>query len=672
MRKIIIPLLLSLSLIVAGASADNFSAWVAQEDYWKSTNDTWTLIKWNATGNHTWIQTENATNIYQILIVAGGGGGGRRPDSAGGGGGGAGGMLNFTNVNVSGEGAINIYVGAGGAAAATSSSAGSKGANSTFHNLTVAQGGGGGAGSSASAGNGGSGGGGAGWDHGTAGTGTAGQGYAGGAGGGYDGGGGGGAGVPGSSGSTTGNGGNGLQSSITGTAVYYAGGGGGGGIAGIGGLGGGGASNGGSGTNELGGGGGGGNDGGGAAGKGGNGTVIIMFLQVNNTIGANFQQSSSTSQIYQSVNFTDKSTGYPTTWNWSILGIGVTNTTQNMSYIFSTHGTYYIDLNITNSTGAISNITIPHVVTNITRFTRQDVWLRGEYTHQFVFTDSATGLPIQGALVETDNNIQNTSITNGSAWITEPFGTYSLIFTASGYDGRQIVYVFDSNTKHDIQLTKTTTKTQQQNTWWTPHTVQVTIFDSSYGTRLYDVNIRAHYNESSMPTTWINDLYGIQSGPQADMINKTLIMNGTTGSAGTVTFTMLGSLKYDFILTAPQYGISNYLVMEYPSDNMMNIYVMTSSLILPTSKNSTYSAMNQTRVYYTEPNIGNISMCVNYSDISGQTSSVTFYWKFQNNGTQFNTTTVSPGTSLYTICNVSRNVRGTQHFWGYNSTRNVV
>jgi hypothetical protein len=172
---------------------------------------------------------------YEIdyLVVAGGGsGGGVSPSGgyhAGGAGGGAGGYL--TGTLVTDTNYVNtIIVGSGGA---TANTVRNPGTNSSLSNITSIGGGGGfTGGTSEAAQNGGSGGGG-GRDNITAGLGTAGQGNNGGvsnAGNGGGASGGGGAGETGFQGSTNvaGNGGDGLQSSITGTAIYYAGGGGGG------------------------------------------------------------------------------------------------------------------------------------------------------------------------------------------------------------------------------------------------------------------------------------------------------------------------------------------------------------------------------------------------------------------------------------------------------------
>jgi hypothetical protein len=223
----------------------------------------------------------------EYLMVAGGGGGSNTFYC---GGGGAGGML--TGTTTINAGSYIITVGGGGA----TGTIGTIGGDSQFNALT-ANGGGGGGGVNNAGTNGGSGGGGG--YAGAAGvvgagmfggTGLAGQGNNGGRGNGYPGygwgGGGGGAGTAGTTAqaspsvSVPGDGGDGVQSSITGTATYYAGGAGGridGAYSASGGLGGGGS--GGTGSNADGTAGGTNTGGGGGPSKaGGSGIVIIRYL----------------------------------------------------------------------------------------------------------------------------------------------------------------------------------------------------------------------------------------------------------------------------------------------------------------------------------------------------------------------------------------------------------
>ena len=209
------------------------------------------VISVDAKGRVTALTTvANAAQFIQIfaLIIAGGGGGT-------GGGGGAGGVIATTYYANTGN-VINVVIGAGGAGAANISSISNNGSASvvSFIGSAIGGGGGGTGASPAGAGQNGGSGGGAGYNtlagasqSGAGGSGTVGQGSSGGSTPGLansPSGGGGGAGAVGAPGSAGvgGNGGIGIQSSITGTAVYYGGGGGGSvasGTQGTGGLGGG-------------------------------------------------------------------------------------------------------------------------------------------------------------------------------------------------------------------------------------------------------------------------------------------------------------------------------------------------------------------------------------------------------------------------------------------------
>ena len=161
----------------------------------------------------------------EYLVVAGGGSGGTHNPGGGGGGGALSGTLAVTT------GAKTITIGSGGAGVVwgTSGNRGNNGGDSVFDSLTAKGGGAGGGGSGSYPPTvGGTGGGGGSGESGAAG--TSGQGYAGGDSNSFAGGGGGGAGAAGSNATANcdgGNGGAGLQSSISGTTVYYGGGGGG-------------------------------------------------------------------------------------------------------------------------------------------------------------------------------------------------------------------------------------------------------------------------------------------------------------------------------------------------------------------------------------------------------------------------------------------------------------
>jgi hypothetical protein len=266
-------------------------------------------LRFKATdGLHSISKTSNvslslAFDLDYLVVAGGGGGGGNR-----GGGGGAGGLLSGTTTGLASGIVLGIVVGSGGTAGSGwGGGNGGRGGNSSITQTTgtgfttvESTGGGGGANNgddpwNSATYNGGSGGGASKMSNTTNTAGGKGiypgstfvdaprQGYDGGARNGIGGAGGGGAGgVGGTSGS--GAGGVGVESSITGTATYYAGGGGGGeyqssnpgGAGGNGGGGAGGDGTGTAGTDGLGGGGGGGGDGNGTpGGVGGSGVVIL-------------------------------------------------------------------------------------------------------------------------------------------------------------------------------------------------------------------------------------------------------------------------------------------------------------------------------------------------------------------------------------------------------------
>jgi len=218
----------------------------------------------------------------QYLVVAGGGSGG----AGEGGGGGAGGFLTGTSLKLTPGETYTVTVGAGGnGVPGAPKTAGNTGSNSSLTGTGITTiesfgGGGGGAASTTNGKSGGSGGGCSATPATSGGSGTLGQGFKGG-----DGTrtGGGGASEQGPDGTET-PGGDGLQSSITGTATYYAGGGGGGHGGAPGGLGGGttGVNNPSSSASSpanTGGGSGGANDA--STGNGGSGVVILRVSTAN-------------------------------------------------------------------------------------------------------------------------------------------------------------------------------------------------------------------------------------------------------------------------------------------------------------------------------------------------------------------------------------------------------
>ena len=61
-----------------------------------------------------------------------------------------------------------------------------------------------------------------------------------------------------------------------------------------------------------------------------------------------FQTQPTSGSIPPIVQFTDMSTGFPTTWNWT-FGDGNASTMQSPLHIYTAVGTYTVSLNVTNA-----------------------------------------------------------------------------------------------------------------------------------------------------------------------------------------------------------------------------------------------------------------------------------------------------------------------------------
>jgi hypothetical protein len=286
-----------------------------------------------------------------------------------------------------------------------------------------------------------------------------------------------------------------------------------------------------------------------------------------------------------------------------------------------------------------------------------------------------TGSPITGAATVSYDARESIpappqNVVGGLLSFSHKGGIFNVTVAAEGYFATtQTFTVGTTGTTIDVLLTPLSGPSQ--NVWWTPHIVQVTVMDN-VGTRLPGVQFEGYYNESSMPLDWVQTLYGVKAGPAGDMVNSALALGGTTGSDGTLTTTMLGSLKYDFYLTSTEYNLNHYHVQAYPSDSMLNIYVPTtlSESVIPSSLN--YTGLNATKAYIVPTNSSYWSMCIDFQDITGSTNSVTNTWKFANNGSILLQNTFAPSKALVTQCKEVPHIKGVEYWWWANATRTVT
>lgn len=386
------------------------------------------------------------------------------------------------------------------------------------------------------------------------------------------------------------------------------------------------------------------------------------------TINASFTQSDNPSTVGQAVTFTDTSTGTPTTWNWT-FGDGNTSTTQNPTYAFPDAGSFWVDLNVTNSTGSFSNYTALHTVVNASSFTPQDVWMEGQYNITVHVTDSGNGAPLGNVTISTSDGQSATTSSLGYASITEAFGVYVFYFTRDGYTSKSVSVAVDEDDTLEVPMTEAASTNNQQNTWYTPHQVRFRVFDGNnapvVGTAVCATAISSTFPSGS-DISWLTDMYGINPDMANEMLNGTLIMSGTTQSDGSTVFTMHSSIGYDIDVTNPANGVVQSVNVT-PIDNYYVIHLVGSAV------NNTYMQMGyNTTLNVTEPNTSYVTMHVFYQDMSGMTSLAEMYVVDRSNNTVINYQSTVPVGSNWVWMNYTvPNVRGQRYSWYYNGVRTI-
>jgi PKD repeat protein len=368
----------------------------------------------------------------------------------------------------------------------------------------------------------------------------------------------------------------------------------------------------------------------------------------------------------------DTSTNFNATINtleWDFVE-GSTHTidnVQNTSFTYnSTQVPKYVKLTITNSSFGIWNSTSVNITaTDVSGFTQQDIWMDPQYILTLHVADSATGLVIPDVSLTDSSTTYLT--TNGTFILTYPYSTVVLTLASTGYAGKQVSYVMDSDREETVQLSEKSASTST--TWYTPKTVQFSIVDV-YGNQLKEAVVNANYNETTLPKG-LSDLinnYGMNSDSANDALNGTLIMHGSTDSQGNIVFTMLSTIKYDVNVT---YGGNTNYYSVYPQDSQYQL-----KFIVPVTTDNIWDdlyASGNTKVWATEPDIGNVTFHWSFQDMTDLTTRIDFYLKDVDlNTTVYMTNVTSPvAGSIYQLNYTVLNERGKNYIAWENYTRSV-
>ncbi|MFA5214235.1 MAG: PKD domain-containing protein, partial [Methanoregula sp.] len=151
-----------------------------------------------------------------------------------------------------------------------------------------------------------------------------------------------------------------------------------------------------------------------------------FFAGLPTALVASFSSNTSTGTYPLAVQFTDSSTNTPTAWLWD-FGDNSTSAVQNPTHIYTTAGSFSVNLTVTGA-GGISDSTIRIVTVNtppavVTNFTSNVTY--GNYPLSVQFTDMSTGSPMawewnfgDGSTNSTVQNAMHTYSAGGSYTVT--------------------------------------------------------------------------------------------------------------------------------------------------------------------------------------------------------------------------------------------------------------
>ncbi|MDO9324722.1 MAG: PKD domain-containing protein, partial [Methanoregula sp.] len=152
---------------------------------------------------------------------------------------------------------------------------------------------------------------------------------------------------------------------------------------------------------------------------------------------AAFTSNVTAGQVPLAVQFTDKSTNYPTTWLWE-FGDNTTTTEQNATHLYSSAGSYRVNLTAINGGGSNTlsrsgYITVSSaVITPVANFMGTPT--TGTLPLTVKFTDNSTNNPTTWNWSFGDGSIVNASVQNPVHTYASP-GTYTVSLNATNSGG---------------------------------------------------------------------------------------------------------------------------------------------------------------------------------------------------------------------------------------------
>jgi PKD repeat protein len=233
---------------------------------------------------------------------------------------------------------------------------------------------------------------------------------------------------------------------------------------------------------------------------------------------AEFSGSPTSGDYPLTVNFTDLSTGSPTSWSWT-FGDGGSSSAQNPSHEYTAAGTYTVSLTATNATGSdnetkVDYITVTEPGAGDQAYALSDIPVSGTVTGSYTQTHASDNSREQIQERESGGKPSNRYTYLEHRWnFTIPSST-TLMFYVEAYrnnnsDGDDFVFAYSTNDVNYTDLVTVNSATEQVYSASIPSSVSGTVYirvtdtDQTSGNRSEDnIYIDEMYIEySSAPCT---------------------------------------------------------------------------------------------------------------------------------------------------------------------------
>jgi len=335
----------------------------------------------------------------------------------------------------------------------------------------------------------------------------------------------------------------------------------------------------------------------------------------------------------------------------TLSGNGDTTTSSTGFYLFNDidAGSYTI------SASAPLHDALSEPVTVDAAPTQRNLALTGQHTLTITAKDADTLANIQNATISLSDGQESTQ---NPITFTVNYGTYTITTAAEGYYPANQYQYIDSpgTTTATVLMTahpEPTPAPEMPN--YPPHNVRFHCIDD-YGLPLSNVTISAAYLETTTPWSWFTDLLGI---PSTVNINETTL-SGTTGTDGSITFSMVETVRYAITAHDPASNLSVNFTL-YPQETQYTIQFRTR----PPSDAETHPLYELEAV----PLEGDtqVSLRLAYKDRDNATTSLLF-WVKDGAGEYVYTDTLEPTLLNWTNTSYTVENHPASYTWGFDAT----